>query len=148
MRRRLAAHFDAPAHPVLVWLAWVLGAIVFVLAVTRVDARDSGQWDSADPAIAEWFATLRQPDNPNISCCGEADAYWADVVEVKGDRVIAVITDDRPDEPLHRPHVPIGTRIVVPPNKIKWDKGNPTGHIVIFLSPNFDVYCFVQNGGV
>lgn len=114
-------------------------------------ARDQGQWADADPAVSEWFATLKQPDNPNVSCCGEADAYWADDihVEVVGDvsKVIAVITDDRDDEPLHRPHVPIGTRIEVPPHKLKWDRGNPVGHSIIFLSRNLDVYCFVQAGG-
>ena len=112
-------------------------------------ARDSGQWAQQDPMIAGWFATLKQPDNPTASCCGEADAYWADQVETDSDdHTIAVITDDRDDAPLNRPHVPIGTRIIVPPNKIKWDRGNPTGHIVIFLSWNRDVYCYVQNGGV
>lgn len=119
------------------------------LFLTTAQARDQGQWENADPAIAEWFATLKQPDNPNVSCCGEADAYWADKVETgpNGEQ-IAIITDDRPDEPLKRQHVPIGTRIVVPAHKIKWDKGNPTDHNVIFLSRNLDVYCFVQNGGV
>jgi hypothetical protein len=25
-----------------------------------------------------------------------------------------------------RPHVPVGTEICIPPNKLKWDEGNPT----------------------
>lgn len=112
-------------------------------------AHDSGQWMNADPQIAAWFATLMQPDRPLIPCCGEADAYWSDQVETDADgRTVAVITDDRDDGPLNRPHVPVGTRVIVPPNKIKWDKGNPTGHVVIFLSWDREVYCFVQSGGV
>lgn len=88
-----------------------------------------------------------QPDQPEYSCCGTADAYWADVTEVKDGKVIAVITDDRPDGPVGRRHVPVGTRIVVPQNKIKWDRGNPTGHIVIFLNYSRQVLCYVQDWG-
>lgn len=122
--------------------------IVSVALLALAYARDLGQWEGSDAAIGVWFCTLMQPDAPNVSCCGEADAYWADRVATDGDQTIAIITDDRPDEPLMRHHVPVGTRIVVPPNKIKWDRGNPTGHIVIFLTPANDVYCYVQNGGV
>lgn len=147
MRRLLAAHLRAPGHPWLWFIAIVLGACVGVVAIAK--ARDVGQWEGSDPSIARWFQTLRQPDQPAISCCGESDAYWADNVEIDKDgQVIAIITDDRPDEPLRRPHVPIGTRIAVPANKLKWDSGNPTGHVVIFLSRNLDVFCYVQNGGV
>ncbi len=128
--------------------ARIVYALVLALLPSIVSARDSGQWDNADPAIAAWYAGLRQPDNPPMSCCGEADAYWADEVVVEGDKVYAVITDDRDDAPLRRWHVPVGTRILVPPHKYKFDAGNPTGHTVIFLNKNRDVYCFVQNGGV
>ncbi len=128
--------------------ARIVAALLLALLPSIVSARDSGQWDAADPAIAQWYAGLRQPDNPPMSCCGEADAYFADIIEVEGDKVYAVITDDRDDAPLRRWHVPVGTRILVPPHKYKFDAGNPTGHTVIFLSKNRDVYCFVQNGGV
>ncbi len=128
------------------WIAICLAVCVLVVSIAQ--ARDLGQWGDSDPAIALWFSTLKQPDNPPMSCCGESDAYWADQVEIDGDKVFAVITDDRPDEPLRRMHVPIGTRILVPPHKLKFDQGNPTGHVVIFLSRNLDVYCYVQNGGV
>jgi hypothetical protein len=111
-------------------------------------ARDLGQWEQQDPAVSYWFRSLMQPDNPNMSCCGFADAYYADSVEVKDGKVIATITDDRDDGPLMRPHVPIGTKIVVPQNKLKFDRGNPTGHAVIFLNHALDVYCFVQGSGI
>lgn len=113
-----------------------------------VYARDLGQW--SDPELSAWYSGLRQPDNPAVSCCGESDSYWADGVEVRGDKVFAIITDDRPDEPLRRKHVPIGTKIEVPPHKLKFDRGNPTGHTVIFLSTNgdgFAVLCYVQSSG-
>lgn len=112
-------------------------------------ARDLGQWQHADPRISAWFKSLMQPDNPSMSCCGKVDAYWADGVEVTKDgQVIAIVTDERDDAPLGRRHVPPGTRVVVPPHKLKWDRGNPTGHVVIFLDGNNDVLCYVMNGGV
>jgi hypothetical protein len=119
----------------------------FLAILSAAPARDVGQWEASDPAIRKWFQGLMQPDNPGVSCCGESDAYWADRVEVVGDKVFAIITDTRPDEPLKRPHVPPGTRIEIPPHKLKWDRGNPTGHTVIFLSPSGEVYCFVQSSG-
>ncbi len=91
------------------------------------------------------------PDNPGMSCCGEADAYWADSFEVSKDgEYVAIITDPRPDEPLKRPHKDIGTRVVVPNPKLvdATKQQNPTGHGIIFLSNNNIVYCYVAPGGV
>ena len=100
------------------------------------------------PVISWWFQGLMRPDHPLSPCCGEADAYWADGVEMTDGQIIAIITDTRLDEPLGRDHVPVGTRIVVPPEKSKWDRGNPTGHIVIFLNNNRDVLCYVTGTGI
>lgn len=124
----------------------LLAALMAVFAF-QAHARDLGQWVNADPALSAWFSGLRQPDNPSIPCCGEADAYWADRIEVEGGKVIAIITDDRPDEPLRRMHVPVGTRIEIPAHKYKFDRGNPTGHTIVSLSASLDVYCFIQGSG-
>ncbi len=78
----------------------------------------------------------------------EADAYWADEVHVRDGKTYAKITDDRPDEPRGRPHVEIGTEIEIPNHKLKWDRANPTGHGIVFLSRNGYVFCYVQPGGV
>tara|TARA_R110000868_G_scaffold409826_1_gene696161 strand:+ start:4020 stop:4469 length:450 start_codon:yes stop_codon:yes gene_type:complete len=147
---RLFADFSRPAPAPWRWTDTVLVALgILFLMVHPAGARDLGQWKDADQHIGQWYRSLMQPDNPNLSCCGKADAYWADKVETgPNGEMIAVITDDRPDEPLGRRHVPPGTRIVVPKNKIKFDQGNPTGHIVIFLTPANEVWCYVQNGGV
>jgi hypothetical protein len=115
---------------------------------TQVHARDLGQWENTDPAIRKWFQALMRPDVPTSSCCGEADAYWADVIHVRGGKTYVTVTDDRPDEPLGRPHVDVGTEIEVPDEKLKWDKSNPTGHGILFLSRNNYVFCYVQPGGV
>ena len=42
--------------------------------------------------------SLMQPDVPNASCCGEADAYWADEYYTRGSKSYAKITNDRPDD--------------------------------------------------
>jgi hypothetical protein len=110
-------------------------------------ARDLGQWGGSDPAVRQWYQALMQPDVPNASCCGEADAYWADEVHVRNGKTYATITDDRADEPLKRPHVDIGTEIEIPNNKLKWDRGNPTGHGIVFLGHSGYVFCYVQPEG-
>jgi hypothetical protein len=41
---------------------------------------------------------FKAPDNPAMSCCGEAHAYWADAFEATSDgQYIAIITDPRED---------------------------------------------------
>ena len=111
-------------------------------------ARDNGQWEATDATVRAWYRELMQPDNPMMSCCGEADAYYADSFEMRDDQYVAIITDTRDDAPLGRPHVPSGTKVVVPNHKLKFDRGNPTGHGVIFISTSRDVLCYVVPGGV
>jgi hypothetical protein len=120
---------------------------IFGCLATGAKARDFGQWEAVDPRIREWYQALMQPDVPNASCCGEADAYWAGEVDVRDGKTYAIITDDRPDEPRGWPHIDAGTEIEIPNNKLKWDKSNPTGHGIVFLSRNGYVFCYVQPGG-
>lgn len=111
--------------------------------------RYPGQFAQMDDAIASWFRNLMQPDNPTVSCCGEADAYYADsyAVSEKGE-YIAIITDERDDAPLGRiPRAP-GTKVTVPNSKIKFDRGNPTGRGVVFIGGTGQVLCYVPPGGV
>ena len=134
-------------------LAWLAAVIVSACLLAPALARDLGQWSKTDPELSMWFQSLRQPDNPQISCCGEADSYWADDVRVERDSdgnaiVVATVTDTRPDEPLGRVHVPPGTRIIIPPHKITWKHGNPTGHTIVFLGAQQQLFCFIQAGGV
>lgn len=122
--------------------------IVFMLLASPVEARELGQWEDQSPNVRAWFQTLMQPDTPLVSCCGEANSYWADSYEVDAGRYVAIITDERPDQPLGRPHRDIGERIVVPNNKLKWDEGNPTGHGIIFIGIGGQIYCYVPPGGI
>lgn len=133
----------------IVTIAGLIAVAFFVVAlVDTVFARDSGQWENSDPTIRQWYQALMQPDNPAVPCCGEADAYWADSFEVDGDKYVAIITDTRPDEPLRRKHIDVGTKFVIPNHKLKYDQSNPTGHGIVFLSRNDFVYCYVAPGGV
>jgi hypothetical protein len=70
----------------------LMGALMLFMAGSAV-SRDLGQWASVDPSVSKWFKSLMQPDNPTISCCGGAHAYYADVFETDGDRYVAIITD-------------------------------------------------------
>ncbi len=115
---------------------------------SSVQAKDNGQWEDTSPSIKEWYRNLMQPDNPRISCCGEADAYWTDAIEVVDGKTYAIVTDTRDDGPLSRPHIDSGTRVFVPDHKLKWDKGNPTGHTVSFINTDKNVICFVQGWGI
>src|SRR5262249_8782383 len=90
----------------------VVAALALLSPFGWTPVRDLGQWEGTDPVIASWFKNLRQPDAPSVSCCGESDAYYADSFEIDGDKYVAIITDERPDGPLARPHIPPGTRIV------------------------------------
>jgi hypothetical protein len=75
--------------------------------------RDAGQWEATDADVRKWYRELMQPENPSVSCCGEADAYHADSFVVENGTTIAIITDTRDDGPLGRPHIEPGTRIAV-----------------------------------
>ena len=126
----------------------ILTAIVVAIGVVAAKARDNGQWADAPAHVRQWFQSLKQPDHPRQSCCGEADAFEADSFVAEGDHYVAIITDERPDGPLGRPHRQLGEKIVVPNHKIKWDEGNPTGHGIIFIGPRQQVYCYVTPGGL
>jgi hypothetical protein len=125
-----------------------LAALAALSIILPAAARDNGQWADSPANVRQWFQSLMQPDNPAVSCCGEADAFEADTFEVEGDHYVAVITDGKGV-------IENGTRIAVPNEKMKWDKGNPTGHGVIFLGMSAvadklirAVYCYVAPGGV
>jgi hypothetical protein len=136
-----------------------IAAMVALFFVAPARGRDLGQWINSDPETSAWYNRQKMPDYPSQSCCGEGDAYYADKVEVGADgTVYAIITDERPDEPLKRPHIPVGTKIPVPTFKNKDTRGdpNPTGHTVIFVRwygemfghGNWGVLCFLSDGSM
>ncbi len=143
---------QAKVIAIVLWIAGMIACVFVILAFVlhnspSAQARDLGQWEATNPAVREWYKALMRPDVPTSPCCGESDAYWADEVHVRGGKTFAIITDDRPDEPLGRPHIPVGTEVEIPPEKLKWDRGNPTGHNILFLSSYRYPFCFVQGSG-
>jgi hypothetical protein len=123
----------------LIGLTLLAAGLIYLATINFVQAHDHDH-----PELDAWYATLMQPDNPTMSCCGKADAYWCDDYYARDGKAYCKITDDRPDKPLGRPHIPVGTEIEIPPYKLKFDRGNPTGHAVVFVSAWLYVHCFVQ----
>ena len=96
-----------------------------------------------DPALAEWFMSLRREDN--MSCCGLGDAYpcqilrEADPDKPYEDTGLVQITDGRElnvlNNTVHRPALRRGLQIAFPFFKMTKEKnGNPTDTAWIFLS--------------
>lgn len=104
------------------------------------------EWENSPPHVRQWFQDLRQPDHPRLSCCGEADSYEADLYEPDGENYVAIITGQGPA--VDKPIIPAGTRLRVPNSKIKWDKGNPTGHGIIFVGGDYTIVCYVPPAGI
>ena len=119
-------------------------AVAVIMCLTPASARDLGQWQHQDQDRSAWFKRQMQPDNPNVGCCGLADGYEADEFVIEGDQYFAVITDTRDDAPLMRPHITPGTRIYIPPHKMKRDNSdpNPTGHGIVFIGVSGIVFCY------
>lgn len=137
-------------YAILAWIGAMIGVIILMMIVhfSSAHARDLGQWETTDSTLRDWYQGLMQPDHPASSCCGEADAYFCDDYGIRNGKPSCVVTDDRPDEPRNRPHIDVGTVIEIPQQKLKWDRGNPTGHGVVFMSYAGYVFCYVQGGGV
>jgi hypothetical protein len=119
----------------------VIALLAGPFVLMSAHARDNGQWAAVPNDVRMWFKGLTQPDDPTVSCCGEADAFEADSFEVVGDNYVAIITGGHGD-------FPTGSRILVPNNKLKWDKGNPTGHGIIFIGSAANVLCYVTPSGI
>ncbi len=127
--------------------------IAILLLTFPASARDLGQWQYSSPDLHEYFRDLVEPDSP-IPCCGEADVYWADKTDgcrpnERNCALVAIITDTRDDAPLQRAHIPVGTRIVIPPNKVRHPpSANPTDHNLVFVSPSLLVHCWEPLAGL
>ena len=84
-----------PAGAIPAVLILVLGPLSGVSAsrsARRVAARWHKPADGIDAHVRRWFQGLRQADNPMVSCCGEADAYEADILESEGGALLVDLT--------------------------------------------------------
>lgn len=133
----------------LVFMFSVIIVLLMLAVALLLFASKARAHDAAHPEHEQWYSELKRPNMEEYSCCGIADAYWADVAHVRNGKLYATITDDREDAPLRgRHHVPVGTEIEVPNETLTWKGGNPTGHVVIFLTGNNEVLCYVQGSGI
>ena len=127
-----------------------------LLALALLVASPSFAADYQAPDLGEYFASLMQPDNQNASCCGYADAYQCTEDQDPDGALVCVITDTRPDERrlpdgrlIVRPHREVGSRIRIPPQKIrKHPIPNPTETAIVFVSISGVVYCYEPLAGI
>lgn len=117
----------------------LLPAIVALMMTVEARAHDPHH-----PEHNDWYMSLKRPDSPTQSCCGLADAYWCDEYYSRAGKAYCKITDNRDNKMLGRPPIPNGTEFEIPPNKLKYDRANPTGHAVIFVNSSGTVLCYVQ----
>jgi hypothetical protein len=134
-------------------------AIAMLLALGHGPAR-SAEYENVEPT-PPLIEQYRQPNlrdkggrlleaSRSNSCCGRADAYWADEFErdEKG-HLVAIITDPRDDDLFRgeakegesRVHLPIGTRIPIPDEKVitfEEQPSNTTGHGWVWASVYVD----------
>ena len=149
---------DAIKATLIVWVCMLvvgIGGMLWLMSSVYGHEEGHPEWN-------DWFEHLKMPDNPTVSCCGEADSYWADSYETTDKRYYAIVTDERPDccfgrtimgNGLTRRHIPVGTRIFIPDRKIvdATRQQNPTGHGIVFMGPGTgyeNVYCYLPPGGV
>lgn len=116
-------------------IAFVIGVSLIFVLMTRVEAHDPEHRDHD-----QWYASIKMPDS-DTSCCGVSDAYFCNRLEVKGDQTFCTITDTRDNASRKRPPVPVGTKVLIPANKLVKDaearKGNPTGQGVIWMRAGY-----------
>ena len=105
----------------LVCVTTATSLIVLGHAAPNAVARNNGQWENSPAHIRQWFQGLRQPDNPRVSCCGEADAYEADLFEIDKDRYVAIITG------MVRAIFRTGRKSPYPTTRLNGTKATPPG---------------------
>jgi len=83
--------------------------------------------DNADPTLAPWFQSLRQPGT-GISCCSMADCR-ATEYRTSAFGYEALIEDKW---------------LAVPPDRVLQHTDNPTGRAIVCYMPGRGILCFVR----
>jgi hypothetical protein len=110
-----------------------------MFAVTLLGASAWGH--GTDTPYADWMRSLMRPDYPMSFCCGPADQYYVREYRPSQENGVAftamvLSNDGRPD-----------FSVEIRREKVIWDRVNPTGRGVIFLSGR-EVLCFVPGMGM
>jgi hypothetical protein len=123
----------------------LLRCLILAHAVALALSGTSARGHDSDAPFADWMKTLKQPDLPLSSCCGPGDQYfvreyWPSQRDGVAFEAIVLGRDGLPDFPID-----------VPQQKVIWDRVNPTGRGVVFISESaWDriVLCFVPGAGL
>ena len=99
-------------------------AAVAALAAPSAQARPQGD---ADPTLAPWFESLRQPDT-GTPCCSLADCRPTEYRIRDGYYEVEIL----------------GLWLPVPSARVLTRGDNPTGHAVVCWLPTEGVLCFVR----
>ena len=118
-------------------LTWGAIAAALALVSTVVHAQPP---PDADPSLAPWFQSLRQPGT-GIGCCSLADCRETDYKVDQQGRYFAYIKADEWDD-QGKAHEVGWTE--VPKDKILNNEENPTGRAVVCYLPSMGVLCFVR----
>ena len=137
----MTSHMNQAVHALLALLMVAVPAFAFDHGFDHTTER------------SQFFGQLKRPDFYPQSCCGEADAYEADIYRKNPDGSYTVtITDGSaityPDG-TRRGYIANGTKVIVPSTKINppvETQHNPTGHAWLFMSvfssgPG-NIFCF------
>lgn len=83
--------------------------------------------ENADPSLAPWFQSLRQPGT-GVSCCSISDCRQTDFRSVGTHYEVLI-------DGVWRP---------VPGDKVLQRMDNPTGRAVVCWTPTMGIMCFVR----
>ena len=109
-------------------------AIIILATVLLYTARaHSAPPDHADPALAPWFHSLKQPNG--IGCCDVSDCRIIEEDRWRyNDEGYEVLVDDK--------------WIAIPKDRVL-HKANPTGGAVLCMESTYKIiYCFVPGMGI
>lgn len=109
---------------------FLLGAAATALLITPVHAQPP---DNADPRLAPWFKSLKQPGT-GAECCSMSDCRTA---EVRRDSRGYEVKIDR------KWHVSSEFWLRIPAERILEAGDNPTGGAVLCYTPEAGIICFV-----
>lgn len=112
-----------------------------MVAAGEACARDDGQWSGKPPEIRAWFQSVMRPDQPEMSCCGIADAFEVTMDGDNPDGTIATVIVNG------RGLIPDGTHVDVPREKLQARFGNPLDHYILFIGGRGQVYCLIPKVG-
>lgn len=122
----------------LALVMWTFGWAAFSSAHAR--ERYAGQFDDIDPSTRAWFKSVKSKHG--VPCCDIADGHKTSFKTDKDGHFYVPINVSDPEDPW----------ILVPPEAVVYDAGNPYEEAVVWYVMNgpgvFYIRCFVPSGGV